>query len=529
MSVQELSSFTDTVSVLRTQVCVIGAGLAGYAVASKLADRGKAVVVLESGDIDGTDEACSTLNAIDNPLNRYSRAESNRSRGLGGTSRVWGGRMIPISPFETRPRPFLGEAGWPIDVGELSSFDGEVEALFALNPGNYEREPRQRGRSPRFLRQDPGIHCRWAKIASFGRRNLQRKWMKLSRSPRVEVVARATVTRLHVDRQTQRVDWVEAGGFGDRKVRVIATHFVLATGTLEATRLMLWTRQQLQQPLFGGPVLGHYFQDHLRIDAAEIPPSGDRTRDSLLNYTLEGRATLRGVHFELTEEVQQLEQVYGAFAYVQMDLRGHPLLRLKEAGRHLQQSGFDVHTLGRLASLAGPFASSLFGIARGGHLASAGDATLRVFACVEQQPSFRNRIALGETTDELGVPLANISWSPNEQDGRAFKALIRQLDSFWVRAGFDKVAQIQWHDDVGEDPSHIVRHARDAAHPSGSTRMGHHSSSSVVSPQLIAHDTPNLSIVSASVFPTAGSANPTFTLMRMAMWHAEFLVRSRMI
>src|SRR3954454_11193771 len=117
----------------RCHVCVVGAGLAGYAISAPLSAKGYRVIVLESGDRAGSDRVSSTLNRVDNPFDRYSRAETNRSRGLGGTSRLWGGRMIPISSFETRPRPYLSEPGWPIDVEELDLFDREVENLFKVN------------------------------------------------------------------------------------------------------------------------------------------------------------------------------------------------------------------------------------------------------------------------------------------------------------------------------------------------------------------------------------------------------------
>jgi choline dehydrogenase-like flavoprotein len=51
--------------------------------------------------------------------------------------------------------------------------------------------------------------------------------------------------------------------------------------------------------------------------------------------------------------------------------------------------------------------------------------------------------------------------------------------------------------------------------------MGLTPSASVVGPDLRCHAIPNVAVASASVFPTSGSANPTFTIMKMALWLAD--------
>jgi choline dehydrogenase-like flavoprotein len=42
-----------------------------------------------------------------------------------------------------------------------------------------------------------------------------------------------------------------------------------------------------------------------------------------------------------------------------------------------------------------------------------------------------------------------------------------------------------------------------------------------VDPQLRVHGIPNVSIASGAVFPTSGSANPTFTIMQLALRAAD--------
>ena len=53
--------------------------------------------------------------------------------------------------------------------------------------------------------------------------------------------------------------------------------------------------------------------------------------------------------------------------------------------------------------------------------------------------------------------------------------------------------------------------------------MGGDASTSVVDPQLRLHGSPNLYVAGASVFPTSGCANPTFTICALSIRLAEDL------
>ena len=63
-------------------------------------------------------------------------------------------------------------------------------------------------------------------------------------------------------------------------------------------------------------------------------------------------------------------------------------------------------------------------------------------------------------------------------------------------------------------------------HAYGGTRMGDDPATSVVDRFGFAHDVPNLAVVGASTFPTAGGLNPTLTLQALALRTARHLVAS---
>src|SRR5262249_29950817 len=56
-----------------------------------------------------------------------------------------------------------------------------------------------------------------------------------------------------------------------------------------------------------------------------------------------------------------------------------------------------------------------------------------------------------------------------------------------------------------------------AGHVIGTARMGSDARTSVVNPDLRAHDHRNLFIVGSGAFPTSGAANPTLTIAALAL------------
>lgn len=82
---------------------------------------------------------------------------------------------------------------------------------------------------------------------------------------------------------------------------------------------------------------------------------------------------------------------------------------------------------------------------------------------------------------------------------------------------------VAWADDVIGPDKAISDTAVDYVHPSGAIRMAAAADGDVVDGDPRRHGVPNLYVVGASVFRSAGSANPTVTVMAMAISVAELL------
>ena len=95
-------------------VCVVGSGPVGMALALEFERLGREVLVLESGDvaIDAAIGEASRAEIVD--ARRHARMELAVCRALGGTSWTWGGRCVAYDAVDWLNRDFVADAHWPM-------------------------------------------------------------------------------------------------------------------------------------------------------------------------------------------------------------------------------------------------------------------------------------------------------------------------------------------------------------------------------------------------------------------------------
>jgi choline dehydrogenase-like flavoprotein len=511
MAIRDLAQAQVGDNLADAPVCIIGAGMAGLTLAKGLASQGIQVLLLESGDNNGDGEA-EALNEIDNVNGRWTGALRSRCRGIGGTSRRWGGRTIPITPAEAAPRPHLESEGWAFPLGALDRYTPEVEKLLLLDGSSYEADLYDAAGN-----LDPDIRTRWAKWPAFANCNLANRLHKeVIAHPLVTIWSNATVTGFNFRPGDGRLASITARHHSGKEITVRAKRFVIAAGAVESTRLLLWMQRQGENPLTGASVLGRYFQDHINLKAARLIRHRVKESNELLGYRFV-RSIRRSIHLELSPQAQAEWGVGSAFAYISMDLEGTPLGSVKAIARSLQKGQLDVGGLVDLSRHTGLVAQSLLWRFVRQRLFVPASVDFNVEICAEQAPHWDNTITLSDKRDRYGIPLARIDWEPKQEDERTLRVAIERLRNYWARNHWDDIASLSWLPPVNDPNARLTDAIIDYYHPSGTTRMGKDPKTSLVSGDLTCHGVANLSVLSASVFPRAGSANPTFTLMRMAL------------
>jgi choline dehydrogenase-like flavoprotein len=144
-----------------------------------------------------------------------------------------------------------------------------------------------------------------------------------------------------------------------------------------------------------------------------------------------------------------------------------------------------------------------------------GRRTLVVGHMGEQAPNPESRVRLGTGRDDLGMPVARVTWRMSEADGRAAEASVRVLDRAVRASG---AGELQWTARL--DSTTLVTGAH---HHLGTTRMHADPRHGVVDPDSRVHSMDNLYVAGSSVFPTYGASNPTLTIVALAVRLADHL------
>jgi choline dehydrogenase-like flavoprotein len=131
---------------------------------------------------------------------------------------------------------------------------------------------------------------------------------------------------------------------------------------------------------------------------------------------------------------------------------------------------------------------------------------------LEQPPHRDNAVTLARRKDVYGNPLPHLHLRWHDDDHRRLVELRRVIAIALRASGFDNVSI---DESARPDPN--------AHHHAGTTRMHDDPTLGVVDASGRVHGAPALYVTGASVFPTSGFANPTLTIVAMALRLADHL------
>jgi len=125
---------------------------------------------------------------------------------------------------------------------------------------------------------------------------------------------------------------------------------------------------------------------------------------------------------------------------------------------------------------------------------------------------------LDNTHDTLGVPRPRLDWRLSPEDKIAVRRACRVVGEELARLGVARMRFDEWL--LADDETWCNLNAR--YHHIGTTRMGDTPHSGVVDRDCRVHGIRNLYIAGSSIFPTSGYANPTLTIVALALRLADY-------
>ncbi len=526
----------DDGAALQADLCIVGAGAAGISMALELADTPLTVLVLESGGIKAEKDTQALYAGTVAEERLHSPPDTYRQRRFGGTTTIWGGRCMPFDALDFERRDFMPNSGWPIDRSTLLPFYAKANRLceagdFAYTVAEaFDRplRPMIEGfDSPHFTTDTlERFSCPTNFGARYGRR--------LRAAANVRVLLHANVTRIRLDAAGQCVESLTVNTLGGKTLQASAKHFVLAAGGLEVARLLLAGGVGN-----GRDVVGRYYMCHLAgtIGALRVR----RPLGAVWNgYDVSAEGVYCRRRLALTPATQRQRHLGNFVARLHHPRITDPehrnaILSLLFLAKFVipYEYGKRLHG-GERASLrtwlqhvrnvaTGPFDAAGFAW----HMLTDRKLAERKFPSIiikpkanlfsldfhaEQQPAPESRVELMREVDALGMPKLRVDWRYTRADvdtvGRAIALLAEDIE----RAG---VGTLDY--DPHSIEFEMTRYGAYGGHHIGTARMGTDPACSVVDADCQVHGVRNLSIASAAVFPTSSQANPTLTVVALAL------------
>jgi choline dehydrogenase-like flavoprotein len=222
---------------LESDVCVVGGGAAGIALALKLTDAGIRVSLIEGGGRSATREALGIYRVVDDRSRRLVR-DSQRTSFFGGNTNHWPGNCRTLDPIDFQSRDWIPHSGWPIDLGELLPYYAEARKLCGLGEArDFAPDARAKLLPWDWLEVDPAVLDHKVMEAcpepSFARLYAAR----LEAAEKLRIYLHARVLRLESSANGDVVRAAEVRAADGRSLRFTARVFILAAGGIENPRL----------------------------------------------------------------------------------------------------------------------------------------------------------------------------------------------------------------------------------------------------------------------------------------------------
>ncbi|MCY4344336.1 MAG: GMC family oxidoreductase [Gammaproteobacteria bacterium] len=504
-------------------ICIIGAGAAGITLARGLSGQGLRILLVESGGLDYGPESAA-LGVGENVGAAYYPLEESRLRFFGGTTNIWGGRCVPLDEIDFAARDWVAHSGWPIEAKELADGYRAAHADLGLGAPDDGADAQRRWGAPALSMNAARFTSRCWRFDRQRERFHAKQTQDVLKAPDVETLINATATCLQANPDRSGLDHVLVRNADGHSARIKARAYVLACGGIENARLLLASNDVEPQGIGNRhDQVGRFFMEHPHGRLGRIrtrkpyrlwnafrmrfPPGGIPVAPVLLPTPAlqRERGTLNtALTFKWQRNpeagVPHARQAYQALKHQLTPGRGNR--RLWHAYRGLRFA----------------YARSLRPLVTRG-LMRLQDFQLSVMIRAEQAPNPASRVLLSTRKDALGCAKANLDWRLGEQDKHTLRELADALNEELARLDLGVLEPSPWLDEPGLDwpvDDTVGNHPIGGYHHAGTTRMSADPTDGVVDRNCAAHGYPNLYILGSSVFPTAGWANPTLTILALA-------------
>lgn len=524
----------DSSEPLEFDLCIIGAGAAGITIALETAPSGARIAVLEAG---GFRYGRRTQALLDGDVigQAYPPLTATRLAAFGGSTRLWAGWCRPLDEIDFETREWVPESGWPFGRETLVPFYRRAHELCGLADFEYDPavwESRGKGERLRFHAPDVTTSMFHVNPVNFGKFHGD----DLRKATNVRVFLHAIVDRLRLDDTAGSIDKVAVRTLTGRRLTVRARTFVLAAAGIENARILMLSGDCPERAIGNRHgLVGRFFSDHAFVQPGEyiaarpwpslqfyFPTSARKLMPSGRRGVARG-ASVRAA-FSLSRTTLEREQLLNSAFHFRPAYEAHAVYSTPEVRAFLEfwdplrGRGNPAHALAELRRASRAPHRVAHAVWRRLVVSDRGSGRWPMRGFFECQSLESNRVRLTDRRDQLDRPLPIVEWRLSELDIRSVRRAWGALDGALRSAGLGRL-ELAFRDEADSWRAASVG----GRHHMGTTRMHQDPSRGVVDANSRVHGISNLYVAGSSTFPTAGFANPTLTIVALAVRLAQHL------
>ncbi len=501
-------------------VVVVGSGAVGLFLAAQLVRRGRQVILLESGGRELGYFASNTYSVVGR---KNEGIQIGRSRGLGGTSNLWGGCLVEFMPVDLDGRNWMHGSRWPVRFEELAPFyPPTYEALgFERSVQRDDDVWKAIARTPPDLGDEVEVLLsRWLNIPNMATLFAA----EVEKDPRLIVVLGATVVGLEGDGgRVTAVKVVDDSG-GSHVVR--GREVVLVAGTIENTRLLLHSANDADWkcPWSGNDNIGRLFQDHLGGRVASVRPRDMKAFQNVFS-TIAHLGHKFAPRLRLRDEVLQKEprlNILGAINFESSIKENLVFLtQFAKAALYSRKIGSLKDLVRNILACRRHVIPLMWKFIVEHRILIPSGSRIVLIVQAEVEPMHESRITIDSAMpDKVGLPKVVLDWRLSGRELSDILDFTRRVDRTLRDAG---LADLEIEPALAAADPRFLDQLIDTYHQVGGCVMGESEADGVVDRDLRVFGTDNLYVAGACTFRTTGNANTTFTAMTFAMRLAEHL------
>jgi len=511
-------------TVLDTDVCIVGAGAAGLAIALELDGAGIEAMLVESG---GFSEDAITQSLYEGTSDDAGYSLSaHRTRYFGGTTNQWSGLCALMEESDFQERSWLRHSGWPFGRCQLLPYYARAQARCGLPSIELYDAARFANGARTWPLEFGGERLTTTMLHVAPNLRFGRAFRRaVLRSKNVTLVLHANVTELTANEGGRSVTHANAVRLSGLSFTVRARRYVLATGGIENARLLLASNRTDPQGLGNQhDLVGRYFMERLYPACGVLHPATSHRRLSFYTDRMRlGRGQAFGI-LRLSEAARAEHRLLG------LNLHLHRMHQAEtapsvEASKDLRAALSSRRWPQSPVTMIADMATGMVPLARvlgWRSLLRASIDTRRpplvyLVAGTEPEPDPDNRVLLSSERDALGQPRVHLRHRLGESYWDSITRTMKIVDQELRAAGVGHVLEGR-----EEDRCRSYR-TKYGSHHMGATRMHDDPRRGVVDRDCRVHGVSNLYVAGSSVFPTAGSTNPTLTIIALAIRLADHL------